>query len=105
MLDGFPRTTAQAEALAKIYDIDAVINVDVPFDVIIERLKVGGHLQIPGAAPACNSVLMCVRAGACRLCVYMCGCGCRCCNLPEHICAMVPTDVATSACVKCGNRH
>lgn len=39
MLDGFPRTTAQAEALSKVYDIDAVINVDVPFDVIIERLK------------------------------------------------------------------
>lgn len=40
MLDGFPRTTAQAEALGNVYDIDAVINVDVPFEVIIERLKV-----------------------------------------------------------------
>lgn len=39
MLDGFPRTTQQAEDLANVHTLDAVINVDVPFDVIVERLK------------------------------------------------------------------
>ncbi|XP_059401598.1 GTP:AMP phosphotransferase AK3, mitochondrial-like [Carassius carassius] len=38
LLDGFPRTVAQAEALDSMYDVDSVINLDVPFQTIQERL-------------------------------------------------------------------
>lgn len=38
ILDGFPRTIAQAEALDKVANIDLAINIDVPFETIIERL-------------------------------------------------------------------
>lgn len=34
ILDGFPRSIAQAKALQKITDIDAVIQLDVPLDEI-----------------------------------------------------------------------
>ena len=39
ILDGFPRTVAQGEALEKLTHIDSVILVDLPFDKIIERLS------------------------------------------------------------------
>ncbi len=38
ILDGFPRTIAQAEALDKVANIDLAINIDVPFATIVERL-------------------------------------------------------------------
>lgn len=38
MLDGFPRTIAQAEALDKITKIDLVINIDVDFSLLLDRL-------------------------------------------------------------------
>lgn len=38
MLDGFPRTIAQAEALDKIAKIDLVINIDVDSSLLMERL-------------------------------------------------------------------
>ncbi len=38
ILDGFPRTIAQAEALDKVAKIDLAINIDVPFETIIDRL-------------------------------------------------------------------
>lgn len=38
MLDGFPRTIAQAEALDKITTIDLVINIDVDFSLLMDRL-------------------------------------------------------------------
>lgn len=38
MLDGFPRTIAQAEALDKITKIDFVINIDVDFSLLLDRL-------------------------------------------------------------------
>ncbi len=38
MLDGFPRTIAQAEALAKVATIDAVVNIDVDMSLLMDRL-------------------------------------------------------------------
>ena len=38
MLDGFPRTLAQAEMLSGIADIDTVINVEVDFSLIMARI-------------------------------------------------------------------
>ncbi|XP_036186927.1 GTP:AMP phosphotransferase AK3, mitochondrial isoform X1 [Myotis myotis] len=38
LLDGFPRTLPQAKALDKVYKIDTVINLKVPFEVIKQRL-------------------------------------------------------------------
>ncbi|XP_030625550.1 GTP:AMP phosphotransferase AK3, mitochondrial isoform X1 [Chanos chanos] len=38
LLDGFPRTVAQAEALDTMCSVDTVINLNVPFDTIKERL-------------------------------------------------------------------
>ena len=39
LLDGFPRTVAQADALNKLTDVDFVINIDVDFDVIVKRIS------------------------------------------------------------------
>ncbi|MDV0445479.1 adenylate kinase [Methanimicrococcus sp. At1] len=44
LLDGYPRTVPQADALAEILDeikkpIDAVINIIVPNDILVERLS------------------------------------------------------------------
>lgn len=38
MLDGFPRTIAQAEALEKITKVDLVLNIDVDFSLLMDRL-------------------------------------------------------------------
>ncbi|XP_016980861.1 GTP:AMP phosphotransferase AK3, mitochondrial [Drosophila rhopaloa] len=39
ILDGFPRNIAQAEALAAREQIDAVISLNIPHNVIIDRVK------------------------------------------------------------------
>jgi adenylate kinase len=39
ILDGFPRTLAQAEALDGFSRVDRVINFDIPDDKVIERLS------------------------------------------------------------------
>ena len=39
LLVGFPRTVPQANALYKREPLDIVINLNVPFKVIIERIK------------------------------------------------------------------
>uniref|UniRef100_A0A1I8NLN5 GTP:AMP phosphotransferase, mitochondrial n=1 Tax=Stomoxys calcitrans TaxID=35570 RepID=A0A1I8NLN5_STOCA len=46
MLDGFPRTRVQAERLATIESLDAVINLEVPHEVIIDRVK-GRWIHLP----------------------------------------------------------
>lgn len=38
LLDGFPRTVAQAEALDRISPLDVVINIDLPREEVIARL-------------------------------------------------------------------
>lgn len=38
LLDGFPRTAGQAEALDKTVNVDIVVNLDIPNDTIVERL-------------------------------------------------------------------
>lgn len=39
LLDGFPRTLAQAQALQKITPIDYVIDIEVPFSEVVRRLS------------------------------------------------------------------
>ncbi|KAG0715142.1 GTP:AMP phosphotransferase AK3, mitochondrial [Chionoecetes opilio] len=39
LLDGFPRTRAQAEALSQHEKLDLVLSLEVPDEVIIERIK------------------------------------------------------------------
>ena len=46
LLDGFPRTVTQADALSKHQTLDTVINLDVPFSTIIERIR-GRWTHIP----------------------------------------------------------
>lgn len=38
VLDGFPRTVMQAEALDSLVKIDKVINIQVPFDKLMDRI-------------------------------------------------------------------
>lgn len=38
ILDGFPRTIPQAEALDKIADIDCALSLEVPYEVIVKRM-------------------------------------------------------------------
>jgi adenylate kinase len=46
ILDGFPRTTAQAQALAGFSQVDKVVNFDIPDSGVIERL--GGRRTCRG---------------------------------------------------------
>lgn len=39
LLDGFPRTVVQAEKLSEKQELDIVINLDVPFETIIDRIS------------------------------------------------------------------
>ncbi|MEO0966469.1 MAG: nucleoside monophosphate kinase [Planctomycetota bacterium] len=38
ILDGFPRNSTQAEFFLESYDVDGVIHVDIPDDVVVERV-------------------------------------------------------------------
>ena len=61
LLDGYPRTLQQAEALAEKAEIDAVIDIEVDSEIIIRRVAsrrvcpVCGHTQSvqPGEAEIC----------------------------------------------------
>nr|XP_022900767.1 GTP:AMP phosphotransferase AK3, mitochondrial [Onthophagus taurus] len=46
LLDGFPRTLSQAKDLWDKQQLDIVINLNVPFDVIVERVK-GRWIHLP----------------------------------------------------------
>ena len=46
LLDGFPRTLAQVEALVQKASIHVVLNLEVPFKTIIERVK-GRWVHVP----------------------------------------------------------
>jgi adenylate kinase len=55
LLDGFPRTVEQADALAGALDergrtLDAAILIDVPDDVVVERIS-GRHQDRPDDSP------------------------------------------------------
>jgi adenylate kinase len=50
ILDGFPRTLPQAEKLSASEDVDVVINIEVSFDLLVERLT--GRRS----CPKCGSV-------------------------------------------------
>lgn len=69
LLDGFPRTLPQAEALSGIVDIDAVINIDIDQSVLKDRLcgrrccpKCGGTYHVntlkDSLCPACGAELI-----------------------------------------------
>ena len=50
LLDGFPRTTAQADALGKLTEIDRVVNIEVPFDRLVARIS--GRRMCPDCGAA-----------------------------------------------------
>lgn len=62
LLDGYPRTLAQAEVLSGLTDIDAVIDIEVPGETIIRRVAsrrvcpACGHTQSvqPGEEEICD---------------------------------------------------
>lgn len=43
LLDGFPRTVGQAEALAAIAPPTVVVNIDVPEELVLERMLLRGR--------------------------------------------------------------
>ncbi len=50
LLDGFPRTVAQADALGTISEIDHVIDIEVPFPKLIDRIS--GRRMCPDCGAA-----------------------------------------------------
>jgi adenylate kinase family enzyme len=38
LLDGFPRSFPQAQALDEVVNVDTVVNLDIPTEVIVERI-------------------------------------------------------------------
>lgn len=67
LLDGFPRTLAQAEALGQFADIDTVINIDIDLGLLLKRLI--GRRVCPGCGASyhvdtLNGATACVKCGA-----------------------------------------
>ena len=50
LLDGFPRTVVQAEALGEFTDIDYAVNIDVPSERLVARIS--GRRMCPGCGAA-----------------------------------------------------
>ncbi|MDO4565063.1 MAG: adenylate kinase [Clostridia bacterium] len=50
LFDGFPRTVEQAEALEEITEIDRVIDIEVPFSRLVERIS--GRRMCPDCGAA-----------------------------------------------------
>ena len=50
LLDGFPRTVVQAEALAAFTDIDRAVNIDVPSERLVNRIS--GRRMCPDCGAA-----------------------------------------------------
>ena len=67
LLDGYPRTIEQADALATIVDIDLAVNIDVEDEVLVKRLTQRR------SCPKCNAVYHLTnkppkKAGLCDAC-------------------------------------
>jgi adenylate kinase len=56
ILDGFPRTLPQAEALSEITEIDSVVLLNVPEDIIIKRIL--GRYSCPNCGTIYNKFFM-----------------------------------------------
>ncbi len=50
LLDGFPRTVVQAEALSEATDIDCAVNIDVPSERLVARIS--GRRMCPNCGAA-----------------------------------------------------
>ena len=66
LLDGFPRTVVQAEALQGFTDIDFAVNIDVPFDRLVARIS--GRRMCPDCGAAyhvsTHQASICQKCGA-----------------------------------------
>lgn len=56
ILEGYPRTVGQAKELEKITNIDIVVNLNVPDDVIVKRLS--ARLQCKNCGAIYNEITM-----------------------------------------------
>ena len=63
ILDGFPRTVAQAEALGKFARIDAAVNLEVAEEVLVNRLS-GRRVCPDCGAEVADDALFCAHCGA-----------------------------------------
>ena len=67
ILDGFPRTITQAEALAGFSQVDRVVNFDLPDNVVLERL--GGRRSCGKCGANFHVVFMkTAKEGICDVC-------------------------------------
>lgn len=66
LLDGFPRTVAQADALSNLVEIDAVVDIEVPFERLVARIS--GRRMCPDCGAAYHvttySAATCAKCGA-----------------------------------------
>jgi len=56
LLDGFPRTVAQAEALSQLVTLDAVLDLEVPFEKLTDRITGRRVCKACGATYHINSL-------------------------------------------------
>lgn len=66
LLDGFPRTTAQADALEGLTEIDSVVDIEVPFERLVARIS--GRRMCPDCGAAyhvsTHAASTCTKCGA-----------------------------------------